>query len=63
MTVGYGDISGNNYGERAYIIVIIVFGVATFSFGIAAFASILGTFSSGPDYQEKLSYLNELNKF
>ncbi len=50
VTVGYGDISGNNYGERAYIICVILFGVATFSFGVASFASIIGTYSSAPDY-------------
>lgn len=40
-TVGFGDLSANNFIERAFGIIIMLFGVVSFSFATGSLSSIL----------------------
>ena len=41
VTVGYGDITAKNLGERIFCIFLMFFGVFTFTFGTGIIASII----------------------
>jgi hypothetical protein len=41
MTVGYGDISGSNYGERAFCIPLVILGAGALAYGIGSVNSIV----------------------
>ena len=40
-TVGYGDVSASTFPEHVFCIVLMIFGVITFTFTSGALASIL----------------------
>jgi L-rhamnose isomerase len=44
VTVGYGDITAKNLGERIFCIFLMFFGVFTFSFGTGIIASIISSY-------------------
>jgi hypothetical protein len=44
MTVGYGDISGTNYGERCFCIALVLMGAAAFAYGVGSINSIVGSY-------------------
>jgi hypothetical protein len=46
MTVGYGDISGNNFGERSFCIPLVLLGAAAFAYGVGSINSIVGNYDS-----------------
>ena len=62
-TVGYGDITGNNVGERLFCAIMMILGVISFSFVNGSLASILQNVDSQKaEYQRKLDILNKLYK-
>jgi hypothetical protein len=44
VTVGYGDISGNNYGERSFCIGLVLLGAASFAYAVGSVNSIMGNY-------------------
>ena len=44
VTVGYGDISGSNYGERSFCIGLVLFGAASFAYAVGSVNSIMGSY-------------------
>ncbi len=61
LTVGYGDISANNNGERVVCMLLMVIGTVSFSFGTGALSSIIQSYDSKEAaLKEKISYLKEL---
>jgi hypothetical protein len=44
LTVGYGDISANNIGEKLYCILLMLIGVMSFSFATGALSSIISSY-------------------
>ena len=45
-TVGYGDISSYNTGERIFCMLLMIIGVSSFSFISGALSSIMSTYDS-----------------
>jgi len=45
-TVGYGDVSAYNNGERIFCMALMIIGVSCFSFISGALASIMNTYDS-----------------
>lgn len=61
MTVGYGDISAYNSGERAFCIILMLIGVISFSFMTGALSSIISNYdNSEAALKEKLAVLNDI---
>ncbi len=46
VTVGYGDITPTNLGERFFVIFLMLIGVVSFSFSTGAIASIISSYDS-----------------
>ena len=62
VTVGYGDISAANSFERAYVILLMLIGVVTFSFTTGALSSIISSYdSSQAKLKEKMATLRDIN--
>jgi Ion channel len=63
LTVGYGDISAVNNGEKVMCILLMLIGVVSFSFATGALASIISSYDSREaDLKEKIATLNEIKK-
>lgn len=61
VTVGYGDITAKNLGERIFCIFLMFFGVFTFSFGTGIIASIIQNYDQQKSQQKiKLANVNQL---
>ena len=60
-TVGFGDISGGTLGEKMICIVLMLFGVISFSFSTGTLSSILSNLdSSNAKLQSKLRVLKDI---
>lgn len=46
VTVGYGDITAQNVGERWVAVLLMLIGVIAFSFGTGALSSIIANYDS-----------------
>ena len=46
VTVGYGDITPMNAGERFFVILLLLIGVVSFSFSTGAISSIISSYDS-----------------
>jgi Ion channel len=63
MTVGYGDISGSNFGERAFCIPLVLLGAAAFAYGVGSINSIVGNYDSQQALvRQKLHILHSLKR-
>ncbi len=63
MTVGYGDIAAANTFERAYVVLLMLIGVVTFSFTTGALSSIITSYdSSQAKLKEKMATLRDINQ-
>jgi Ion channel len=61
VTVGYGDITAVNSGEKAICILLMLIGVIAFSFGTGALSSIIANYdSSQARVKEKMSILHSI---
>lgn len=61
VTVGYGDITAKNLGERIFCIFLMFFGVFTFSFGTGIIASIIQNYDQQKSQQKiKLANVDQL---
>lgn len=61
-TVGYGDISAMNTGERVLSAFLMLVGVIAFSFATGSLSSIMSTYDSSEAlYREKLNILNDID--
>ena len=62
VTVGYGDISANNTGERLFCILLMLVGVVAFSFVTGAITSIISDYDSNEaNNKAKISILNDIH--
>ena len=62
VTVGYGDISANNTGERIFCIFLMLLGVVAFSFVTGAITSIITDFDTNQAQNSaKITILNEIH--
>ena len=60
-TVGYGDITAHNLGERLFCSAVMVLGVISFSFANGSLSSILTTYDNRKlVYMEKVESLDKL---
>lgn len=59
-TVGFGDIHPRNSAERVVVAMILLFGVAIFSYVMGNFIDILETFKS---FNDDVDYGQDLFKF
>lgn len=63
LTVGYGDITPYNNGEKFVCITLMLIGVISFSFATGVLSSIISSYDSKEALlKEKISTLNELKK-
>lgn len=61
VTVGYGDITAVNTGEKAICILLMLIGVIAFSFGTGALSSIIANYdTSQARVKEKMSTLAQI---
>ena len=61
MTVGYGDITPTNMGERLISIVLMIIGIVSFSFASGSLSSIMSNYdTSQAKLKEKLGVLNQI---
>ncbi|TNV86814.1 hypothetical protein FGO68_gene1058 [Halteria grandinella] len=61
VTVGYGDITAVNAGEKAICILLMLIGVIAFSFGTGALSSIIANYdTSQARVKEKMSVLQQI---
>lgn len=62
VTVGYGDITPQNTGEKIVCIMLMTLGMASFSFATRALASIISIYDSKEAMlKEKIATLNEIS--
>lgn len=62
VTVGYGDITPMNSGERFFVIALMLIGVVSFSFSTGALSSIISSYdSSQAKLKEKMQTLSDIN--
>lgn len=62
VTVGYGDITPMNAGERFFVIALMLIGVVSFSFSTGALSSIISSYdSSQAKLKEKMQTLSDIN--
>ena len=62
-TVGYGDVDINTRMEKAFCIILMLFGVISFSYASGSLASILQSYDiQSATYKEQLSILNKIFK-
>eukprot|EP00441_Pelagodinium_beii_P046607 CAMPEP_0197622410 /NCGR_PEP_ID=MMETSP1338-20131121/2738_1 /TAXON_ID=43686 ORGANISM="Pelagodinium beii, Strain RCC1491" /NCGR_SAMPLE_ID=MMETSP1338 /ASSEMBLY_ACC=CAM_ASM_000754 /LENGTH=1330 /DNA_ID=CAMNT_0043192143 /DNA_START=124 /DNA_END=4116 /DNA_ORIENTATION=- len=61
MAVGYGEISGQNTGERVYCIILQLFGATSFGFILSSVTSLLE--SANPRSQEHTKKMNEIKEW
>jgi voltage-gated potassium channel Kch len=58
LTVGYGDITARNTGEKILVVFLMLSGVLVFSCGIGALTSIISNYDSNQkELREKLRAL------
>lgn len=63
LTVGYGDISATNNGEKIICILLMLVGVVSFSFATGALASIISSYDSKEAIlKEKIATLNDIKR-
>lgn len=61
MTVGYGDITAYNTGERAFCIILMLIGVVSFSYTTGSLASMIASSDTKEaQLKEKMNMLNDL---
>ena len=63
VTVGYGDITAQNTGERIICILLMIVGVIAFSFATGSLSSIISNYdSSQAKLKEKIATLNDIRE-
>lgn len=63
VTVGYGDISASNMGEKIFCIFLMLIGVISFSFATGTLASLITSYDSKEGkLKEKLAVLEEIHE-
>ncbi|CDW89496.1 cation channel family protein [Stylonychia lemnae] len=63
VTVGYGDITAQNTGERIICILLMIIGVIAFSFATGSLSSIISNYdSSQAKLKEKIATLNDIRE-
>jgi hypothetical protein len=61
VTVGYGDITPKNSGERVVCILLMIIGVISFSIGTGVLSSIIANYDTAlAKLEEKMSTLQEM---
>ena len=61
VTVGYGDITAQNSGERFMAVFLMLIGVVTFSFATGTLSSIITSYDSNEaQVKEKIATLNSI---
>eukprot|EP00347_Sterkiella_histriomuscorum_P023005 403336321 len=63
VTVGYGDITAQNTGERIIAIFLMIIGVISFSFASGSLSSLISNYdSSQAKLKEKIATLNDIRE-
>ena len=61
VTVGYGDITPKNSGERIICVLLMLIGVISFSIGTGILSSIIANYDTAlAKLEEKMSTLQEM---
>ena len=54
FTIGYGDIKSQSYAERSYNILLMLFGIAVYSYTVTTMGSVLSKEDPFPKIQQTI---------